>query len=63
MSELKNITTTSDNNVILKGMFQLRSVLVFLDVVVTFLGSITVLTSNGSFWIGPLLPSVSYMFS
>ena len=63
MSRLKNITTTSDNNVIWKGMFRLRSILVFLDVVVIFFSSITVLTPNDKFWIVPLLPSVGYMFS
>jgi hypothetical protein len=40
-------------------MFQLRSVPVLSDVVVTFLRSITVLTPNGNFWIVPLLHSVS----
>jgi len=40
-------------------MFQLRSVPVLSDVVVTFLSSITVLTPNDNFWIVPLLHSVS----
>jgi len=40
-------------------MFQLRSVPVLSDVVVTFFGPITVLIPNGNFWIVPLLHLVS----
>jgi hypothetical protein len=40
-------------------MFQLTSVPVLSDVVVTFLTSITVLAPNGNFWIVTLLRTVS----
>ena len=50
---------SSDNNVIRRGMFQLTSVLLLPDVVVTIFISIVVLNPNGCFWIVPLLHSVS----
>jgi hypothetical protein len=40
-------------------MFQLASVPVLSDVVVTFLSSIVVLSSTGNFWVLTLLHSVS----
>jgi hypothetical protein len=59
--ELKHIETTSHKNGIWRGMFRLRGVSVLSDVVVTSLSSLIVLTSNGNFWILPLLHSVSEM--
>ena len=59
MTELKNITTTPDNKGVYQGIFQLRSVPVLSDVVVTFLSSIIILTPNGNFWVVPLLHSLS----
>jgi hypothetical protein len=48
--ELKNVTpATYDNNGSWRGVSRLTSVLVLSDVVVKFLGSIIVLTSNDSF--------------
>jgi len=49
MIELKIITTTPDNKGVEQGMFQLRSVPLLSDVVVTFLSSNIVLTPNGNF--------------
>ena len=57
--ELKTIATTSYRNAIQQGLFQLTSVTVLSDVVVTFFNSIVVLTLNGSFLVVPLLHSVS----
>ena len=58
-----NITTTSDNNSIYCGIFQLGSVPVLSEVVVILLSSIDVLIPNGSFLLVPLLHSVSDMIS
>jgi hypothetical protein len=57
--EQKNIETLSRKNGIWQGMFQLRSVPVFLDVAVKFFSSIITFNSNGSFRILLLLHSVS----
>jgi hypothetical protein len=57
--ELKNTETTPHQIGIWRGMFRLRRVPVLLDLVVTSLSSIIVLTPNGSFWVLPLLHSVS----
>jgi hypothetical protein len=54
--EVKKYKTTSDNNGIQRGMFQLRSTPVLPE---TFFSSIVLLIPNGSFWILPLLHSVS----
>jgi hypothetical protein len=50
---------SSDNNVIWRGMFQLTSVPVLSDVVVTMFISTVVLNRNGCFWVVPVLHSVS----
>jgi hypothetical protein len=61
--ELKNIKTMPHKNRIWQGMFQLRSVPVLSDVAVTSFSSIIALNLNGSFWILPLLHSVSDIFA
>jgi len=48
--ELNNITTAPDNNDTERGIFQLKSVPVFSDVVVTFFSSIVVLAPNVQFF-------------
>jgi hypothetical protein len=57
--ELKNTETTPHKNGIWRGIFRLRRVPVLLDLVVKSLSSIIVLTPNDSFWVVPLLHSVS----
>ena len=47
--ELKEMTATSDNDGIQRGVLQLTSAPVFSDVLVKFLSSILVLTPNGQF--------------
>jgi len=49
MIDLKNMTASSENNGIWRGVSQLRSVLVFSDVVIIFLNVIIVPTPNGNF--------------
>jgi hypothetical protein len=56
--ELKNITT-SDSKVIYQGTFQLRSVPVLSDVVVTFLNSVIVLSRSVNLCIVQLCHSLS----
>jgi hypothetical protein len=46
MIELKNITNKSNNNIIQKGIFQLTSMPVLLDIIVIFFRSIIVLSPN-----------------
>lgn len=53
------ITTTSDNSDIQRRMFQLTSVPLLSDLVVTFFSWIILLTQNGNCWFVPLLHSVS----
>jgi hypothetical protein len=51
--------TTSDSDGIQRGMFQLIIVPVLSDVIVIFFSSIVVVRPNGTFWVVPLLHSVS----
>jgi hypothetical protein len=60
--ELKNVTTTPDNNGIQRGVFQLTIAPVLSDVVILF-SSVVVLPSNGNVWIFPLLHSAGNMTS
>ena len=62
MTDLRNVTATSDDTAIQRDMFQVTSVHIMADVAVTFSSSKVVLTPNGSFWIMPLLHSVSDTF-
>jgi hypothetical protein len=59
--ELKNIETIPHKNGIWQGTFQQRSLPVLSEVSVTFFSSIIVLAPYGTFWIVPLLHSVSGM--
>ena len=61
-TELKIITAASDNNGVPPRIFQLKSLPVLLDAVVTFFGPFVVLSPNGGFWFEPLLSSASDMF-
>jgi hypothetical protein len=58
MTELQN-ATASNNNGIQRGIFQLTSLLIFLDAVVVVLNSNVVLTTNDNFWVVSLLHSVN----
>ena len=49
MTELKNITTTFDNNGVWRGMFELRCVPILSDEVYIFFSSIVILTPNDNF--------------
>jgi hypothetical protein len=62
VTELKIITAASDSNGASPRVFQLKSMPVLSDAIVTFFSSIVVLSPNCRFWFVPLLHSVSDMF-
>jgi hypothetical protein len=62
-NQLKNITKTSDNTGIWRGVFQLTRVPVLSDVVLIYLSSPAVLTPYDNFLVVPVLHSVSYTMS
>jgi hypothetical protein len=61
MIDLKSVNSTP-YSMSSSRMCQLTSVPVLSDIAVTFLRSIIILTPNDSFWIVPLLHSVTYIY-